>query len=142
MTCDYQPGHPHGFHNHIYLAEVHLCRVLHDPADTLAPLKALTTPYPPLLRRALIRTCLWEAGFSLGIAGKPAARGDAPYVAGSLCRCAARLVQALFPLNERYFVNEKGSVAAIDSFPLRPEGFGEIASARAGAARRQPGAVA
>jgi predicted nucleotidyltransferase len=35
-TCDYQPGHPHGFHNHMYMAEVHHCRVLHDPSGALA----------------------------------------------------------------------------------------------------------
>jgi hypothetical protein len=37
-------------------------------------------------------------------------------------------VQALFALNERYFVNEKGSVGAADSFAIRPEGFGEVAA--------------
>ena len=38
-TCDYYLGHPHGFHNHIYLAETHYCRPLHDPSAVLRELK-------------------------------------------------------------------------------------------------------
>lgn len=78
--------------------------------------------------RAIIEKRLWEADFALGTARKSAERGDVFYVAGCLFRCAACLVQALFALNERYFINEKGSVQAIDSFALHPEGFGEIVS--------------
>jgi hypothetical protein len=37
-------------------------------------------------------------------------------------------VQALFALNERYFVNEKGSVRTTASLPLCPEGFEETVS--------------
>lgn len=122
-TCHYQPGHPHGFHNHMYLGEVHLCRPLYDPRGELAALKELTTPYPPLLKRALVDKYLWEAGFMLSLTPKLAQVGDVPYVAGCLYRCAACLVQALFALNEQYFVNEKGSVQDVESFPLRPAGF-------------------
>ncbi len=128
-TCHYQPGHPHGFHNHIYLGEVHVCRPLHDPGEALAALKALTKKYPPLLKRALIDKYLWEADFAMGTAGKPAARGDSFYVTGCLFRTVACLVQVLFALNERYFLNEKGSVQTADSFALHPAGFGEVASA-------------
>ncbi len=123
-TCDYQVGHPHGFHNHIYLGEVHVCRPLHDPSGRLAHLKTLTDDYPPLLRQALINTYLFEAQFSIDIARKPAQRGDGAYVAGCLFRCVACLVQVLFALNGEYFLNEKGSVAAIDSFASHPDGFG------------------
>ena len=54
------------------------------------------------------------------------ARGDAFYVTGCLFRCAACMVQVLFALNERYIINEKGSVEAADSLPLRPANFKEI----------------
>jgi hypothetical protein len=37
-------------------------------------------------------------------------------------------VQVLFALNKRYFVNEKGSVKATSSFPLRPDEFEETVS--------------
>lgn len=125
ITCDYQPGHPHGFHNHIYMGEVHHYRLLYDPSGELAGLKSLTAVYPKELRRAIIGRYLWEAGFALDTARKAAGRGDVFYVAGCLFRCAACLVQALFALNERYFVNEKGSLRAVRSFEKRPEEFEE-----------------
>jgi predicted nucleotidyltransferase len=121
----YQPGHPHGFHTHIYLGEVHYCRLLHDPEGALGYLRNMTEHYPPRLKRALIRVQLWEARFALDTCRKSAARGDTFYVAGCLFRCAACTVQALFALNERYIINEKGSVEAADSLPLRPANFKE-----------------
>lgn len=125
VTCDYQVGHPHGFHNHMYMAEVHICVQLFDPGDALAPLKALTTPYPAELRRAIVHKYGWEAGFALTTTAKAAARGDVHHVAGSLFRCAACLVQVLFALNERYFTNEKGSLRVAESFATQPGGFSE-----------------
>ncbi len=121
----YQPGHPHGFHTHMYMGEVHYCRLLHDPEGALESLKNLTEHYPPRLRRALIRGQLWEARFALDTCRKSGARGDAFYVAGCLFRCAACMVQALFALNERYLINEKGSVEAADRLPLHPANFKE-----------------
>lgn len=126
-TCDYQIGHPHGFHNHIYMGEVHVCYLLHDPAGELARLKTLTTEYPPSLKQMLINKYLFEAQFSVDIARKPAQRGDTVYVAGCLFRGVACLVQVLYALNERYFLNEKGAVNAVDTFPLRPDGFAACA---------------
>jgi predicted nucleotidyltransferase len=127
-ACHYQPGHPHGFHEHIYLGEVHHCRTLHDPEGLLRELKSTVATYPPMLKRTIIEKYLWEAGFSLETARKPAARGEASYVSGCLFRGVACMVQALFALNERYFINEKGSVRAADSFAVRPERFGKTAS--------------
>lgn len=127
-TVHYTPGHPHGFHNHMYLGEVHYCRPLHDPVGDLSALKSLTEEYPPLLKRALVEKYLWEAQFALDTAQKPASRGDVFHVAGSLFRCAACLVQVLFALNERYFVNEKGSVRVAESFDLHPAGLEDTVS--------------
>ena len=123
----YQPGHPHGFHTHIYMGEIHYCRALYDPDGALRTLKNTTEHYPPRLRLALIQGQLWEARFALDTCRKSAARGDTFYVTGCLFRCAACMVQALFALNERYLINEKGSVEAADSLPLRPENFRETA---------------
>jgi hypothetical protein len=131
-TCDYQVGHPHGFHNHIYMGEVHHCRLLHDPNGTLATLQQATAEYPVPLKRALINRYLFEAHFSLFIARKAVDGGDTFYVAGCLFRGVACLVQVLFALNERYFVNEKGAVAAIDGCALRPAGFGASVAAMLG----------
>ncbi len=138
LTCDYYLGHPHGFHNHIYLAEVHLCRPLFDPSDALAALKRRLTPYPAALKQALIERYLFDAGFMLDLGRKPAARGDVFHVAGCLFRCAAALVQVLFALNERYFMNEKGAVAAVAGLPKHPPSF----AARIDAILANPGADA
>jgi predicted nucleotidyltransferase len=127
-TCDYQIGHPHGFHSHMYMGEVYHARVLHDPDGALAALQALTAEYPPPLRRRLIDRFLFEAQFTVDISRKPARRGDVFYVSGCLFRCIACLVQVLFALNRRYFLNEKGAVASIETFPLRPADFGETAA--------------
>jgi predicted nucleotidyltransferase len=122
FTSHYQPGHPHAFHTHMYMGEVHHGRALFDRDGAFAALQALTSPYPPALRTAIIRRG-WEAGFALETAAKAAARGDTFQVAGSLFRCAACLVQTLFALNRRYYVNEKRAVAAAASFPLCPDDF-------------------
>jgi predicted nucleotidyltransferase len=127
-TCDYQPGHPHGFHNHIYLGEIFYCQPLYDPSGALAALKARATPYPPLLKQAILRSYLWQAGFALENSQKSARRGDIFRVSGLLFTCAACLVQVLFALNERYFINEKGAIKAIESFPLHPASFSEHTS--------------
>lgn len=127
-ACHYQPGHPHGFHEHIYLGEIHHCRTLHDPEGLLRGLKAAVADYPPKLKDEIVRRYLWEAGFSLETARKPSARGEASYVSGCLFRGVACMVQALFAANGRWFLNEKGSVAAVEAFPVRPEGFFEAAS--------------
>jgi predicted nucleotidyltransferase len=127
-ACHYQPGHPHGFHEHIYPGEVHHCRILHDPKDLLGELKAAVAAYPPKLKGEIVRRYLWEAGFSLETARKPAARGEASYVSGCLFRGIACMVQALFAANERWFLNEKGSVAAVEALPVKPEWFSEAAS--------------
>ena len=128
-TIHYQPGHPHGFHTHIYMGEIHYCRPLYDPDGTLESLKNTTENYPPRLKRALIRNQLWEARFALDTCRKSAIRNDAFYVAGCLFRCAACMVQALFALNERYLINEKGSVEAASTLTLRPANFSETVNA-------------
>ena len=121
----YQPGHPHGFHTHIYMGEVHYCHPLYDPDGALESLKNVAKNYPPRLKRALIQGQLWESRFALDTCRKPAARGDAFYVTGCLFRCAACMVQTLFALNERYLINEKGSVETADSLSLCPMNFKE-----------------
>jgi len=91
-------------------------------------LKARLSEYPPPLKRTLVKKFLWEADFALHTCRKPAERGEVSYVGGCLFRCAACLVQALFALNERYLVNEKGSVKTAGSFALCPDGFEKTVS--------------
>lgn len=129
----YQVGHPHGFYTHIYLGEIFYCTPLYDPNETMRDLKRMVEEYPQPLREALLRKQLWEARFALETCRKSAARGDAFYVSGCLFRSAACMTQALFALNGRYLVNEKGAVAASYSLPLRPPDFaGTVVSVLAG----------
>jgi hypothetical protein len=128
-TCDYYLGHPHGFHNHIYLAEVHHCRPLFDPGRVLQELKERVRIYPSALKQALIRRYSYDAAFMLELARKPAGRGDVFHVSGCLFRCAAALIQVLFARNQRYFMNEKGSLLLTDEFSHCPSGFSTRVSA-------------
>lgn len=121
----YQSGHPHGFHTHIYLAEIALCIPLVDTYGDIAALKSRVSPYPEALREALIRNNLWEAQFALDTSIKSAKRGDDFHLSGSLFRSAACLIQCLFALNERYFLNEKGAAQTINQMPLHPANFTE-----------------
>jgi predicted nucleotidyltransferase len=122
-ACAYQPGHPHGFHRHIYAGEVHHNLALHDPDGTLARRRARTVPYPPRLQRTIVRRYAWEAGFATATAAGAAGRGDLAYVSGGLFRAVACLVQVLFARNGRWFVNEKGAVREADELPVVPPGF-------------------
>jgi predicted nucleotidyltransferase len=116
----YQPGHPHGFLTHIYLAEIALCQSLWDPKGTLFKLKARTVPYPPKLKQAIIERFHWEADFSLKVARKAINNRDVSYVAGCCFRCVSCLMQTLFALNCQYWMNEKGAVALASTFALCP----------------------
>lgn len=124
-SCDFYLGHPHGFHNHIYLAELFHGEALFDPEGMLDELKQRVAEYPPALRRELVRRYLYDAAFMLELGRSTAGRGDVFHVTGCLFRVAAALVQVLYAHNERYFMNEKGSVRAVDGFPARPEQFAE-----------------
>jgi hypothetical protein len=119
----YQPGHPHAFLPTIYVGEAAYARPLHDPTGSLAFLQRRTTPYPPALAAALHKRFAWEASFALANARKSLDRGDVSYLAGCAFRAVASLCQVLFALNGKWLLNEKGAVAAVDGFALKPADF-------------------
>ncbi|WP_248924833.1 nucleotidyltransferase family protein [Paenibacillus hamazuiensis] len=123
VTIDYQPGHPHGFTNAVYLAEIALCKVLWDPSGVIEEMKAKTKPYPHLLQKAIIQKFLWEAAFSLEIGKKAIYKKDLSYIAGCCFRSVSCLNQVLFALNETYWMNEKGAAAIADSFSMVPGSY-------------------
>jgi hypothetical protein len=129
ISSHYQPGHPHAFHTHMYMGEVHHAVALHDPEGILRALAASTTPYPTALQKAIVEAFLWEADFALATTEKSAARGDVYHATGSFFRSVACMVQVLYAVNARYFVNEKRSVEAVRSFTRRPAGFEETVAA-------------
>jgi predicted nucleotidyltransferase len=123
VGVDYQPGHPHGWNHHVYMGEVAECEVLQDPAGVLKAIQKLAAGYPEGLRRGLVERHLWEASFTLETVAKSPKRGDVAYVTGALYRCTAALVQVIYALNGRYFLNEKGSVPAASAMKLAPKRF-------------------
>lgn len=123
ITMDYQPGHPHGFSNSIYLAEIALCKVLWDPFGAVGKLKSRTTPYPTVFREATIQKFFWEAAFALDNGYKGSYKKDLSYVAGCCFRSVSCLNQVLFALNETYLMNEKGAAAIADTFSSVPSKY-------------------
>ncbi|MDG0794823.1 DNA polymerase subunit beta [Cohnella ginsengisoli] len=123
ITIDYQPGHPHGFVNSIYMAEIALCQALWDPGGAIGRLKSKTDPYPPVFQRAVIQKFFWEAGFSLENGYKGIYKADMAYVAGCCFRSSACLHQVLFAINEAFLMNEKEAAAIADTLPDAPSGY-------------------
>jgi predicted nucleotidyltransferase len=118
IRMDYQAGHPHGFCSAIWMGEIALCRPLHDPKKTVAELKSRCTPYPKLLRDAIMRRFRWEILFSIENGELAATRADQTHVAGCAFRALACIGQVLFALNERYLINEKGALEEAATLPV------------------------
>lgn len=127
VSVDYQPGHPHGFCSAIWMGEVALCRPLSDSNGAIAALKAMTAPYPEVLRQALIRRFQWEVLFAIESAQTAVPGGDQTYIAGCAFRSLACAAQVLFAVNRRYLVNEKSALAAAARLPLTAANLAERA---------------
>jgi hypothetical protein len=117
-----------GFYSVTYLAETRVCVPLYDPAGLIASLKQRVAVYPPLLREKIVASSLWLAEFSIAHAEGYAERGDVYAVSGALTRTAAFLTQALFALNETYFMSDKTAMVEIGAGfhaarPLVPPGY-------------------
>lgn len=123
ITADYYLGHPHAFHNFMYLGEIATCVPLHDPGNIVSALKALVTPYPPRMKDAIIGRYLYEARFMLEVSRSPVRREDVFAASGFFFRVVAALVQVLYALNEEWFLNEKGALERIQEMEFRPARF-------------------
>ncbi|WP_030591669.1 nucleotidyltransferase domain-containing protein [Streptomyces rimosus] len=127
-----QVGHPMGFWSPAYAGELALARVLADPSGELGRLKAEMREYPEPLRGALAGTAVWDAGFSVAMAGKSHASADTLHAALCLARAVGDLTQALHAHHRTWLINEKGALAAAAALPGAPPGFEERASALLG----------
>jgi hypothetical protein len=125
-----------GFYSVMYLAETNICRPLYDPEGVVAALKQRVATYPPALKRKALVDSLWGTEFTLLHADTHAARGDVYNTVGCLTRGATNLAQALFALNETYFLTDKRALRTIAAFPLQPRNYG----ARLCAVLASPGA--
>jgi hypothetical protein len=120
VTAHYQTGHPHAYLNVMYMGEVSLCKILADPTNQLAALKAKTQPYPETLQEAIIKCFFFEASFSLMFVDKAVYQDDLAYVAGHCFRAISSLNQVLFAKNKQYCINEKKAVMMVDQFAIKP----------------------
>jgi hypothetical protein len=120
MRHDYDQQPAFGFYSVIYLAETRVCLPLYDPAGELARLKEQVAVYPARLKEKTIARDLWAAEFTLLHCDGYAAKGDVYATAGGLARVSGYLTQALFALNETYFMTDKTAMAEIGGFALAP----------------------
>jgi hypothetical protein len=120
---DYDQQPTNGFYSVIYLAETQICIPLYDPERLIAGFKRQVETYPPRLKERIIRDSLWSAEFTLLHARSFASRGDVYNTAGCLTRVLSNLTQALFAMNEQYFLSEKQVLDQIASFTQYPPGY-------------------
>ncbi len=120
---DYDQQPAYGFYSVIYLAETQVCIPLYDPDGLIARLKRSVEVYPPRLKEKVIADSLWAVEFTLLHARGFAAQGDVYNTVGCLTRAASNMTQALFALNERYFMRDKKVMTVVASFPHLPAGY-------------------
>ncbi len=123
VSPNYQTGHPHAYINVMYLGEISICKVLSDPTNQIAELKARTMPYPKPLKDAVIGYFMFESSFSLMFAEKNLDKDDISYVAGHAYRSISCLNQVIFALNGEYCINEKKAVRMIEGFNTKPNDY-------------------
>jgi hypothetical protein len=120
---DYDQQPTYGFYSMIYLAETHVCIPLYDPDLLIAKLKSMVEAYPPKLKQKVITDSLWSAEFTLIHACDYAARGDIYNTVGCLTRVVSNITQALFALNETYFMGDKHVLDTMAKFSYLPSGY-------------------
>lgn len=120
---DYGQQPAYGFYSVIYLAETKICVPLYDPQGQIEALKGRVAQYPPRLKEKLVAGALWSAEFTLAHGRGFAGNGDVYNTVGCLTRAAANLTQALFALNETYFISDKQVMETIAKFDLVPPGY-------------------
>lgn len=123
VSAHYHAGHPHAYLNVMYMGEVSICKILADPTNRIAKLKAKTVPYPKELQDAIIGYFMFEANFSLAFADDNVDKDDVSYVSGCCFRTISCLNQVLFARNGKYCINEKKAVAMIDGFSIKPKDY-------------------
>jgi hypothetical protein len=120
---DYWQQAPYGFFPQIYCAEARIWRPLYDPETVIAPLKQMVAVYPEAVKRRQLSGWLWGAGFTLkGVKHAPE-RGEAYLTTGYLTRSATEMIQALYALNETWFMNDKYIYRDVAEFRIAPPDF-------------------
>jgi Nucleotidyltransferase domain/Domain of unknown function (DUF4037) len=119
---DYDQQPPYGFRSVVYFGETLFCVPLHDPNGEILRLKDSVAAYPEPLKKRIVQESLWGAEFSMWYL-HCYGNTDVYLAAGCITRAAQFLVQALFALNEEYFLSDKYAMRLIDGFASRPRDF-------------------
>jgi hypothetical protein len=120
---DYDQQPTYGFYSVIYLAETQICIPLYDPDMLITKLQGQVATYPAKLKQKVIEDSLWAAEFTLLYARSFAAQADIYNTVGCLTRVASNLTQALFALNERFFIRDKQVMDMVAKFSHLPAGY-------------------
>lgn len=123
VSTHYHAGHPHGYLNVMYMGEIAICNILHDPMKAIQSLKSKANPYPLVIQEAMIKYFMFEASFSLMFVEDHVEKDDLFYLVGSSFRTVSCLNQVLFALNKEYCINEKKAIEMIDSFHIKPDNY-------------------
>jgi hypothetical protein len=122
---DYDQQPANGYYSTGYLAETRICVPLYDPASRIVDLKKEIQDYPVKLKQRIIADSLWSAEFTLIHARGFAEKGDIYNTTGCLVRMAASLTQAIFAINEEFFLSDKKALEKINSFKIVPPAYVE-----------------
>jgi len=120
---DFWQQAPYGFHPQIYCAEARCWYALWDPEGIVAALKEKVAVYPEVMKRRAVSGWLWGAQFTAANAKRAPERGEAYLVAGYLTRAATELIQALYALNETFYMNDKYVYRDVAEFEIVPRDF-------------------
>lgn len=124
ITVEHQTGHPFGFVNTIYAAEVHEANILWEsenlPITNLKEKLFVDGMLPEKTKQAIIERFLFEATFIMESIRKSAKRDDVHYTLGCFFRVVGCWNHILYALNNRYMMNEKKSLPIANRLPIRP----------------------
>ncbi|WAB82139.1 nucleotidyltransferase domain-containing protein [Microcella daejeonensis] len=120
----YQPGHPLGFLDVAYAAEVVTSVHLHDDEGMLGEISRRLDPYPTALRASLLSN-MWQIDFLLDGASKAARSSDVAYV--TLCLTTASMVAAhgWHAAAGNWITTEKSLLPGVARLPIDTRNFTE-----------------
>jgi hypothetical protein len=111
---------PYGFASVSYLGEVDVATPLLDPKELWSDLKESVRPYPPQLKANLVAGFLWGAEHTVESSRGAAVRNDVYATMGAVTRTAAMLTFAIYAMNERYYISDRGALDVLATFELAP----------------------
>jgi hypothetical protein len=111
---------PYGFPSVAYLGEIDIANPILDPREVLHDLKEQVRPYPARLKANLITGFLWGAEHTLKTIGLSAERNDIYAALGGLTRASAMLCFAIYAMNERYYISDRGALDQMATFAIAP----------------------